>query len=99
MSLAGLFGVVGAPVATAVAPLAAKVVDWGQLLEVVIAGIVAGVGVTIVFSLVIYGTVRAADAQHESRIGAMIANGALALVSLILCLVAVGFGLSTMLTK
>lgn len=80
-------------------PLADSVVDWGQLLEVVEAGLIAGVGISVVFSLVILGTVRAAEAQQQSRTGALIGYGLLALVAVAACLAAVAFGVSTMLSK
>ncbi|HST42633.1 MAG TPA: hypothetical protein VLK58_24140 [Conexibacter sp.] len=82
-----------------VAPLAAKIVDWGQLLEVVEAGLIAGVGVTIAFSLLILGAVRAGEAQHQSRPLAMVGYGAVALIGLAICLGAIIFGVSTMLSK
>jgi len=81
------------------APPAAKIVDWGQLLEVVEAGLIAGVGISIAFSLLILGAVRATEARHESRTGSMVLHGALAAVALAVCVGAVGFGVSTMLSK
>ncbi|MDW5598337.1 hypothetical protein VSS74_28520 [Conexibacter stalactiti] len=83
----------------AVAPLAAKIVDWGQLLEVVEAGLIAGVGISIAFSLLILGTVRAGEAQQQSRPLPMVGYGAIALIGLAICLGAVIFGVSTMLSK
>ncbi len=77
----------------------AEIVDWGQLLEVVEAGLLAGVGISIAFSLVILGTVRAGEAQQQSRPAAMVLYGAVALVGLAVCLGAIGFGISTMLAK
>lgn len=77
----------------------AEIVDWGQLLEVVEAGLLAGVGVSIAFSLVILGAVRAGEAQQQSRPAAMVLYGAVALVGLAISLGAIGFGISTMLTK
>lgn len=82
-----------------IAPLAASIVDWGQLLEVVEAGLIAGVGISVAFSLVILGTVRASEAQQQSRTVALIGYGALALVAVAVCIGAVIFGVSTMLTK
>ncbi|ADB51305.1 hypothetical protein [Conexibacter woesei] len=82
-----------------IAPLAAKIVDWGQLLEVVEAGLIAGVGISVAFSLVILGTVRASEAQQQSRTVALVGYGALAIVAVAVCIGAVIFGVSTMLTK
>ena len=80
-------------------PSGASLVDWGQLLEVVIAGLVAGIGISTVFSLMIFGAVRAAEAQQASRVPAMVLNAVIALVSFAICVAAVGFGLSAMLSK
>jgi hypothetical protein len=79
--------------------LAAPIVDWGQLLEVVEAGLIAGVGISVFFSLVILGTVRAGEARQQSRPWALVGYGALALVSLLVCIAAVVFGVTTMWTK
>ncbi|MBB4664004.1 hypothetical protein [Conexibacter arvalis] len=82
------------------APLvAAKIVDWGQLLEVVEAGLIAGVGISVAFSLLILGAVRAGEARQESRTISMVLHGTLAAIMLIVCVGAVGFGVSTMLSK
>ncbi|MDO8210945.1 hypothetical protein [Conexibacter sp. CPCC 206217] len=81
------------------APLAASIVDWGQLLEVVEAGLLAGVGISIAFSLVILGAVRAGEAQRQSRTLTMAGYGAVALIGLAICIGAVVFGVSTMLAK
>ncbi len=81
------------------APPAAKIVDWGQLLEVVEAGAIAGIGITVAFSLLILGAVRFGEARQESRHGASIAHGTLALLAMAVCLGAIVFGVSTMLTK
>jgi hypothetical protein len=88
-----------APGLEAVAPLAADIVDWGQLLEVVEAGLIAGVGVTIAFSLLILGAVRAGEAQQKARPLAMAGYGAVAVIGLAVCVGAVVFGVSTMLSK
>lgn len=77
----------------------AEIVDWGQLLEVVEAGLLAGVGISVAFSLVILGAVRAGEAQQQSRPAAMAFYGVVALVSLAVCIGAVAFGISTMLAK
>jgi hypothetical protein len=81
------------------APPAAKIVDWGQLLEVVEAGLIAGIGISVAFSLLILGTVRFGEARQASRHGAAVAHGALALFALAVCLGAIVFGVSTMLSK
>lgn len=81
------------------APLAAKIVDWGQLLEVIEAGLIAGVGISIAFSFIILGAVRAGEAQQQSQPARMAGYGAIALLGLAVCIGAVVFGVSTMLAK
>jgi hypothetical protein len=75
-----------------------SVVDLGQLLEVVEASLIAGIGISIAFSLVIRGAVRASEHRQTRPISAGL-HGLMAVVALIACLVAIGFGVSTMLSK
>ncbi|MDO8184836.1 hypothetical protein Q5424_06280 [Conexibacter sp. JD483] len=77
----------------------AEIVDWGQLLEVVLVGLLAGTGISIAFSLVLLGAVRAGEAQQQSRPAAMAGYGAVALIGLAVCIGAIVFGISTMLSK
>ena len=97
--MSALLAAIFAAPAQAAAPLAAKIVDWGQLLEVVEAGLIAGVGISIAFSLLILGTVRLGEARQQSRHGSAFAHGVLALVALAVCVGAIAFGVSTMLAK
>jgi hypothetical protein len=77
----------------------ATVLDAGQLLEVVEAALIAGVGVCVAFSLVIRGSVRANERRHASRPVAAGAYATLATVALLACLAAIAFGVSVMLSK
>lgn len=45
----------------------AEIVDWKALGDVVIASLVAGVGVTLCFSLAILGATRFADMRRDAR--------------------------------
>jgi hypothetical protein len=83
----------------ALLPHARPIVDWGQLLEVVEAGLIAGVGISVFFSLVILGTVRAGEARQQPRPVALVAYSALALVALVVCITAVVLGVHAMLSK
>jgi hypothetical protein len=47
--------------------LASDIVDWGTLGKVALASLVAGVGVTLVFSLAIVGAARFADMRRDGR--------------------------------
>jgi hypothetical protein len=79
----------------------ATVVDWKALLDVVVASLVAVVGVTIMFSLAIYGSTRFAEvrrAHHGVGVGA-IGYAALAFVGLAVTGGAVALGLYEMLSK
>ena len=47
--------------------LAASVVDWAALGKVVVASLIAGVGVTLCFSLAVAGATRFAEMRRDSR--------------------------------
>ena len=47
--------------------IVATVVDWEALLDVVVASLAGAVGVTIMFSLAIYGATRLADMRREEH--------------------------------
>jgi len=78
----------------------ATVVDWKALGDVVVASFVAAVGVTIAFSLAIYGATRVADMRREQHrttetVGFAVLTGA----GLALTAGAVVLGLVVMLSK
>jgi hypothetical protein len=77
----------------------ATVVDWEALLDVVVASVIGGIGVTIMFTFAIYGTVRFGDMQREERAVEAVGFAALALLGLAITLAAVGVGLYEMLSK
>jgi hypothetical protein len=60
--------------------LSATVVDWGKLLDVVWSAAAAGVGVTIIFALAVFGATRSSDMRRAERTGAA---GAFALLGLL----------------
>ena len=62
----------------------ATVVEGKELLEAVVASVVAGVGVTFVFSVAIWGAARFADLSRSER---PLAAGAAALVAALALLV------------
>jgi len=80
------------------AALATKIVDVGQLAQVVEVALVAGVVVSVAFSLVIRGVVRAGEHRRERPVLAS-AHAIVAIVGLLVVAAAIGFGVSTMLTK
>jgi hypothetical protein len=80
-------------------PLAGTVVDWGKLLEVVYASALAGIGVTLAFSLAIYGSARFADLRAEDRMPAAAFFGLVAALAYGACLAALAFGIIVMTKK
>ena len=78
---------------------AGAVVDTGELLRVVAAAFVAGIGVTAVFSLAIAGAVRFVDERRAGRSGPAVVYGLLAAVALIACAAAVAAGIFVMTQK
>lgn len=79
--------------------MAATIVHTGDLVKTVVASLVAGVGVTLVFSVAIWGGARFADLSRGGRplaAGAAAALGGLALAS---TLAAVVIGIVVMMSK
>lgn len=76
----------------------ATVLDVGQLMQVVEASLLAGIGISIAFSLVIRGAVRAAEHRHERPFSAGL-HALMAFAAMLACLAAIVFGVSTMLSK
>ena len=81
------------------APLAAGIVDWDSLLEVLVVSLVGGVGITAVFSLAVLGAVRSVDSAREGRPLLAGTFGAVALAALAVCLAAVAYGIVVMVSK
>lgn len=72
----------------------AALVDTHALLRMLCASLLAGVGVAIVFSIAILGTVRAVDLRRAQRAGAATAYAVLAGVALLLSCAIVVYGLT-----
>ena len=77
----------------------ATIVDTEALLKTIVAAFIAGVGVTLIFSLAILGASRFADLSRDGRSAGAIAFGALAVVALLAALVAVAVGIIVMTRK
>jgi hypothetical protein len=77
----------------------ATIVETGQLIETIVVSVVAGVGVTVTFSVAIWGAARFADLNREDRTAT--ATLALATAGLALAVVAaaVVFGIVVMTSK
>lgn len=77
----------------------ATLVEGRELLETVIASAVAGVGVTFVFSIAIWGVARFADLSRSERPLAAGAAAAVAALALIATAAAVVVGIVAMTSK
>ena len=75
------------------------VVELGQIVEVIWVSLVAGVGITAVFSLIVLGTARYAEARRVRHRGAAVAYGVLAALSLLAFGAIVVLGVQIMLSK
>ena len=77
----------------------AKVVETKELLQTVAASVIAGLGVTVVFSIAVYGATRFVDLSRDQRtIGAGVAI-VTAVLALLACVAAVVFGILVMTSK
>jgi hypothetical protein len=74
-------------------------VDAAGLLEVIWVSLLAGVSVTLTFSLIVLGSVRGATSRRSGAGGAAFAYGALAVFALAVFVAGVVFGLNIMLSK
>lgn len=77
----------------------ATIVETKELIETVIASLVAGVGITAIFSMAIWGGARFADHSRDGRPLAAGAAAALAVLALVTTLAAVVFGIVVMTSK
>jgi hypothetical protein len=77
----------------------AVMVETKELLETVVASVVAGVGITVVFSVAIWGVARFADLSRNDRPIAAGAAATLAALAGLVTLAAVAFGILVMSSK
>jgi hypothetical protein len=77
----------------------ATIVETKELIETVVASVVAGVGVTAVFSVAIWGGARFVDFSRDGRPVAAAAAVAVSVLSLGVTLAAVVFGIVVMTSK
>jgi hypothetical protein len=77
----------------------ATIVETKELVETVIASLVAGVGVTAVFSVAIWGGARFVDFSRDGRPVAAAAAVAVSVLALATTLAAVVFGIVVMTSK
>jgi uncharacterized membrane protein SpoIIM required for sporulation len=79
--------------------IAAKIVDGIQLLKVVGYALAAGIGVTIAYSLAVFGITRVAEARRDARYAEATALAVVAAVGLAVSAGAAVLGIVVMATK
>jgi len=79
--------------------IVAKIIDGHAAWQAVWTATVAGVGVTIVFSLAVLGATRSTDMRRDDRPGQAAVYGALALVGLAATLAAIVYAITLITTK
>jgi len=77
----------------------ATLVDTGALLRTIAAAFIAGVGVTLIYSLAILGATRFAEMNRDGRPVAAASFGALAIVAVAVAAAAVTIGIIVMTKK
>jgi hypothetical protein len=77
----------------------AEIIDWDAAWQAVWTAAVGGVGVTVVFSLAVYGVTRTADMRREDRPAQAAVYGAVALVAVGATLAAVVYAITLITTK
>jgi hypothetical protein len=77
----------------------AAIVDTEALLSVVVASLVAGIGLTSLFSIVIFTATRSAELRRAGNWVAATVLTALAGIGLLGCAALVGFGIQIMASK
>jgi hypothetical protein len=78
---------------------AAAIVNFSTLGKVIEGSLVAGIGITIVFSLAIWGATRASDYARSEQRGLAMVHGAIAAVALTAVAGSVVYGFTILTTK
>jgi uncharacterized membrane-anchored protein len=82
-----------------ISPVLATIVDTEALAKVIITSLIAGIGVTVAFSLTILGVTRFADMRRSDRPLEAGVFAVLATLALAVCVAMVVFGIAVMLSK
>jgi hypothetical protein len=77
----------------------ASLVDTKALLQSVVASVVAGIGITAVFAIMIFGVTRSANLLRDDRPALATAAGVLAAVALVVCIGGIVLGIVVMTKK
>jgi hypothetical protein len=77
----------------------AAIVDTDSLLKTVVASFVAGVGVTLVFSIALFGVARFAEMSREGRGASALVYGSLGVLATLVFAAAITVGIIVMTQK
>ncbi|MFT4035072.1 MAG: hypothetical protein QM679_05820 [Patulibacter sp.] len=72
---------------------------WSDVMSVIGYGLVAGIGIAVLFSLALRGLIDAATARRAGQRGAALVWGGVGVLGAALCLAVVALGLVTMLHR
>jgi formate/nitrite transporter FocA (FNT family) len=75
------------------------IVETEDLLDTVVASVVAGVGITAAFAILIFGVTRSADMVRDERPLLATAAGGLALIALLVVIGSIVLGIVVMTSK
>jgi uncharacterized membrane protein YidH (DUF202 family) len=76
--------------------MVATVIETKEMLQTVAASLIAGVGVTAVFALLIFGTIRSAEMVRDERPLLATAAGSLAVIALVVVIASIVLGIVVM---
>ena len=79
--------------------IAESAVDWGALGKVVVASLIAGVGITFCFSIAITGATRFAELRRDQRSAGAFAYGVIGLAGLAATIAGIVIGIVVMTKK
>jgi len=79
--------------------ITAEILDWNAAWQAIWTAAVAGVGVTVVFSVAVLGATRTADMRRDRRSGQAAFFGVVALVAVAGTLAAVVYAITLITTK
>ena len=77
----------------------ATVVETKELLDTVLASVVAGVGITAAFAVLIFATIRSTEMARDDRPVLATAAGGLAVIALLVVIASVVLGIVVMTSK
>jgi hypothetical protein len=79
--------------------VAAEIVEWDALIEVILVSLGGGVGLIAAFSIAVAGAVRFVDFRRDGRPVEAGAFAALALIAMAVCIAAIVYGIWVMAAK